>query len=172
MRLFEFGAQAPKVSAVIVTWNKEKDVVRLLDQLSDIDYPDDKYETVVVDNHSSDNTVQVIESRHPSVKLIENERNLGGAGGFNTGMRWVLENRAESKYLWLLDNDVLVDSNALSELVAVMERTPKAAMCGSKVMNIAKPSEIIEAGAFLDYNFGRTRSNKPQDDHDSIYQVD
>ncbi len=164
--------EAPIVQVIIVTWNKEKDVARLLEQLEHINYPENKYEITVVDNNSSDNTVQVIESDYPWVRLIRNPENLGGAGGFNTGMRWVLENRPQSKYMWLLDNDVLVDRDALKELAAVMECTPQAAMCGSKVMNIAKPSEIIEAGAFLDYDFGRTRSNKPQDDHDSIYQVD
>jgi len=165
-------AEAPTVQVVIVTWNKEKDVTRLLEQLKDINYPEGKYEIAVVDNNSTDDTVQIIESTYPWVRLIKNPQNLGGAGGFNTGMRWVLENRPESKYMWLLDNDVLVDRNALEELVAVMECSPEAAMCGSKVMNVAKPSEIIEAGAFIDYDFGQTRSNKPQDDHDSIYQVD
>ena len=113
--------EAPIVQVIIVTWNKEKDVTRLLEQLEHINYPENKYEVTVVDNSSSDNTVQSIESGYPSVHLIRNHENLGGAGGFNTGMRWALENRPESKYMWLLDNDVLVDRNALSELVAVME---------------------------------------------------
>lgn len=166
------GSEMPMVQVIIVTWNKVKDVKRLLEQLRHINYPEGRLEITVVDNNSTDNTAQVIDSDYPWVRLIKNPQNLGGAGGFNTGMRWVLESRPESKYMWLLDNDVLVDNNALKELVAVMESAPQAAMCGSKVMDIAKPSEIIEAGAFLDYDFGTTRSNKPQDEHDSIYQVD
>ncbi|MDY6986991.1 MAG: glycosyltransferase family 2 protein [Thermodesulfobacteriota bacterium] len=164
--------QAPLVSVIIVTWNKKGDVIRLLEQLKEINYPGDNYDIIVVDNSSSDNTVHVIEADYPWVRLIKNPQNLGGAGGFNTGMRWVLENRSESKYMWLLDNDVMVDGNALKELVAVMESSPEAAMCGSKVMNIAKPSEIIEAGAFLDFVSGKTRSHRPRNDADSVHQVD
>jgi GT2 family glycosyltransferase len=164
--------QAPLVSVIIVTWNKETEVIRLLEQLKEINYPGRNYDVVVVDNNSSDNTAQAIKNHYPWVILIRNHQNLGGAGGFNTGMRWALQNRPQNRYLWLLDNDVQVDRNALGELVSVMERTPQAAMCGSKVMDVAKPFEIIEAGAFLDYSFGITKSNKPQDDYDAVYQVD
>jgi len=166
------GFEVPMVQVIIVTWNKQKDVTRLLEQLRHINYPEGRFEITVVDNNSTDNTIQAIEGCFPRVRLIRNADNLGGAGGFNTGIRWVLENRPESKYMWLLDNDVLVDRDALEELVAVMECSPEAAMCGSKVMNIAKPSEIIEAGAFLDFVSGKTRSNRPQNNLDSVYRVD
>jgi len=162
----------PIVCVIIVTWNKEKDVTRLLEQLRHINYLQGRFEIIVVDNNSTDNTIEAIVGGYPWVRLIRNADNLGGAGGFNAGMRWVLENRPECKYMWLLDNDVLVDGNALKELVAVLDHTPEAAMCGSKVMNIAKPSEIIETGAFLDFVSGQTRSNRPQNNLDSVYRVD
>jgi GT2 family glycosyltransferase len=168
--------EAPIVQVVIVTWNKEKDVMRLLHQLKYIDYPENNYEMTVVDNNSSDNTIQSIESAHPSVHLIRNQENAGGAGGFNTGMRWVLQNRRESKYMWLLDNDVLVDSNTLKELVAIMEDHPGTGICGSRIMNIAEPNEVLEVGAFIDYRLGRSRRNVPGksqvDRKKGVFEVD
>jgi GT2 family glycosyltransferase len=152
---------APLVQAVIVTWNKKEDVVRLLEGLKDIHYPPDRLSVLVVDNHSSDGTAGVIEKKFPQVILIKNPENLGGAGGFNAGMRWSLEHRPDAKYLWLLDNDVQVDGNALTALVSVMEQHPRAAICGSRIMNLDHMGELIEVGAFIDYDFGDIKQNRP-----------
>ena len=168
--------EAPMVEAVIVTWNKRDDVIQLLEQLKHIDYPVEKLEITVVDNDSTDGTIQEIETFYPSVNLIKNRENLGGAGGFNAGMRWVLENRPACEYMWLLDNDVLVDKGALRELVAVMNSNPEAGICGSKIMNIENPPEIIELGAFIDYIFGDIRRNIPDcielKDPQAVFEVD
>ncbi|MBN2418119.1 MAG: glycosyltransferase family 2 protein [Deltaproteobacteria bacterium] len=152
---------APKVTAVIVTWNKKEYVIRLLESLKDIEYPGDRLEILVVDNNSSDDTVSAIENLYPSVKLIKNRENLGGAGGFNTGMRYVLRERPESEYMWLLDNDVLVDKRALIEMVKVLEENSMAAVCGSEIIDIENRKEVIELGGMIDYNYGDVRRNLP-----------
>lgn len=164
------------IETVIVTWNKKKYVLRLLEQLKNLNYPSDKIEFIVVDNDSSDGTAAAVESSYPQVKLIKNPENRGGAGGFNTGMRWVLQNRPDCKYLWLLDNDVLVHKDALKKLVEVMEKNPRAGICGSKIMDIDRPWEMIEVGAFIDYHFGDVRRNLPPweklRDPDAVFEVD
>ena len=168
--------ETPTVQAIIVTWNKKEDVLRLLSQLKDIDYPEDKLLLLVVDNNSTDGTVQAIESDYPSVKLIKHAENLGGAGGFNSGMRWAIENSPGAEYLWLLDNDIQVDSNALSALVAAMTANPGAAICGSRIMNLENRNELIEAGAFIDYHFGDIICNRPDKktfgDSSKVFKVD
>lgn len=168
--------KSPIVYAVIVTWNKKKDVLKLLDQLVKIRYSSRNCGIVVVDNDSSDGTAEAIRSLHPSVNLIVNHKNLGGSGGFNTGMRWVLQNRHECKYVWLLDNDVLVHPDALSALVSIMEQNPEAAICGSKILNIEAPNELIEVGAFIDYRIGDIWRNLPEpselENPDSVFEVD
>jgi len=164
------------VVAVIVTWNKKKDVMHLLEQLQDISYPQNLLEIVVVDNCSSDGTVPAIQSAFPRVIVLENPENLGGAGGFNAGMRWSLENRPAADYLWLLDNDVQVDEHALTALVSVMEDRPDAAICGSRIMNSENRGELIEIGAFIDYRFGDIRRNMPGErdleNPDAVFEVD
>lgn len=164
------------VQAIIVTWNKKKDVTRLLDQLKTIDYPKKNLEITVVDNNSTDGTVQAVEKNYPWVNLIRNPQNLGGAGGFNAGMRWVLENRPDAEYLWLLDNDVMVDRKALKALVRVMKENPDAGICGSKIMDIDNRHEMIEIGAFINYSHGDIQRNTPTpeelEDPNSVFPVD
>ena len=167
--------KAPQVVAVIVTWNKKKDVIRLLRQLSKIDYPAASLEIVLVDNNSEDGTCDLVKKEFPLINLLQNKENLGGAGGFNTGMCWALQNRPLAEYLWLLDNDVQVDQKALQILVKVMTSRPKAAICGSRIMDSLNPTELIEVGAFIDYTIGDIRQNFPdlkQTRPSEIFEVD
>lgn len=154
-------SEIPQVQAIIVTWNKKSDVLKLLAQLEHIDYPAQRLSVLVVDNNSTDGTAPAIEAAFPNVTLIKHPENRGGAGGFNSGMRWTLANRPEAQYLWLLDNDVVVDENTLKALVRVLETHAHAAICGSKIMNADQRDEMIEIGAFIDYRTGQIKSNKP-----------
>ena len=169
-------ATPPTVQAIIVTWNKKKDVLSLLSQLKMIQYPDDRLSILVVDNASTDGTVQAIETDHPDITLIKHRQNRGGAGGFNAGMRWTLNHRPEVDYFWLLDNDVLLDPGALRGLVRVMKKNSRAAICGSKIMDVDSRDRLIELGAFIDYRQGEVRRNAPGPsrlkDPDTVFKVD
>ena len=166
----------PTVQAVIVTWNKKKDVLSLLSQLKTVDYPADRLSIMVVDNASTDGTVQAIQTNHPGIRILQNSENLGGAGGFNAGMRWTLANRSQTDYLWLLDNDVWVDPDSLNALVRVLEKHPRAAICGSKIMDVDFRDSMIELGAFIDYRRGDVRRHEPDPeqlkDPNAVFKVD
>ncbi len=98
---------------IIVTWNKKDYVLQLLASLDGLDYPRDKLDVVVVDNASNDGTVEAIREQYPTINLICNPENIGGTGGFNTGLKWAFQQPEEKyDYLWLLDNDVLVHRQA------------------------------------------------------------
>lgn len=144
-----------KITAVIVNWNRKNDVIRLLDTVSRLNYPLTK--VVVVDNASTDDSVSAIRCHPLDVILIENPINLGGTGGFNSGIRYALDN-LEQDYIWLIDNDATVDPNALSALVYVMEQDTSIAVAGSKILNAHDPNYIVETGAYLDW---RTASVQP-----------
>ncbi len=62
--------------------------------------------------------------------LIQTGANLGFAGGNNVGMRYALA-RGDFAYVWLLNNDTIIESGALSRMVQRMEKKPEAGMCGS-----------------------------------------
>ena len=114
---------------IIVTWNKKDYVIDLLNSLSAITFPGDQLDILVIDNASNDGTVEALESQFDDIQIIRNAENIGGTGGFNTGLAWAFE-QAESRYdyLWLLDNDVVVHQNALTELVALLDKDPDIAI--------------------------------------------
>jgi len=141
----------PNILVIIVTWNKKDYVLNLLDSLYDLDYPREALDIMVVDNASEDGTITAIRERFPTVRLLENDENLGGTGGFNTGLRWAFEQEeGRYDYLWLLDNDVVVHRRALSALVELLETMPDAAIAGSTIMQLDYPWRINEMGAYVD----------------------
>ena len=137
----------PKVCVIIVNWNKKDYVLRLLEALRHIDY--NNYDVVVVDNASTDGSAEAIREKFPEVLLIQNKENLGGTGGFNTGMRYALK-KGEYKYIWLLDNDVMVERDTLIELVKVMEADEKIGICGCTIYDYENRNFVIETGSFID----------------------
>lgn len=139
----------PKVLIIIVTWNKKQYVLDLLNSIKTLDYPEQDIDIVVIDNASNDGTAEAIRSQYPHVHLICNSENIGGTGGFNTGLKWAFE-QADYDYLWLLDNDVLVHQKALSELINLLEQKPDVAVAGSTMMQLDFPWRINEMGAYVD----------------------
>ncbi|MHB9090870.1 MAG: glycosyltransferase, partial [Chloroflexota bacterium] len=81
--------------------------------LLDMDYPRDRLELILVDNGSSDGSVSYVHDRFPSVRVVENEGNLGFARANNIGARF-----ASGELLAMLNNDTKVDRKWLTGLVA------------------------------------------------------
>lgn len=133
----------PKVSIVIVNHNKKFFILECLQSVFNLAYPN--FEVIVVDNGSNDGSVEAIkELKNGNFFLIQNERNLGGSAGFNTGIRRALNNN--SKYIWLLDNDVIVHKDALINLVRLLEENQAIGACGSKIYLKDNPNYIWSAG--------------------------
>jgi hypothetical protein len=142
-----------KIVAIIVTWNKQQHVIRCIDSVLASTYPIKK--VIVVDNASSDGTAKTIKDRYCNstiVELLENPKNLGGSGGFYTGIKAALDH--QPGYLWLLDNDVTVDPDALKNLIFVMEQEQSAGIVGSKVYFAQAPEIIWGLGAYVNYRLG------------------
>jgi GT2 family glycosyltransferase len=150
----------PQVLIIIVTWNKRAEVLRLLASIEKMVCPSSACDVLVVDNASDDGTADAVSHAYPRVRLIRNSENLGGSGGFNTGLRWAF-NQPKNAYshLWLLDNDVIVHRRALSELVAALDRHPRIGIVGSTMLQMECPWKINEMGGFLTTTSGRFRLN-------------
>ncbi len=71
-----------KILVIIVTWNKKDYVIDLLNSLSNITYPIERLDILVVDNASEDGTVAALEKQFPTITLVRNTENLGGTGRF------------------------------------------------------------------------------------------
>lgn len=111
----------------------------------------DDYDLYVVDNASTDDSVEKIQELYGDrLNLIVNEENLGGSGGFNTGIRKVVS--AGYKYVWCLDNDVLVDEEALPYLVKFLDEHEETGMVGSKVYHMENPDYVQQFGITIDFD--------------------
>ncbi|MDH4393269.1 MAG: glycosyltransferase family 2 protein [Aquabacterium sp.] len=91
------------------------------------------------------------------VTWLASERNLGFAGGANLGLRWGLVQRSFSHF-WLLNNDSIVDPDALSALFAHLRRRPQVGICGARLVYL-DGKERIQAygGAHFNRWTGRGR---------------
>jgi GT2 family glycosyltransferase len=133
----------PLVYVVVLNWNSRDDVIECIGSLINIDYP--RYELLVVDNGSSDGSVQSLNAEFPALQIIVNETNLGACEGRNVGIRYALEKGAD--YVALLDNDTVVDQNLLTELVKAGEADPQAGMLVPKVYDYWDRRKIASAGS-------------------------
>jgi len=103
-----------RAAAVVVTYNRLPLLQKCVEKLEGQTAPCD---ILVVDNASSDGTAAWLDSQQKEGRLRAHNTgaNLGGAGGFNKGMRWAVE--AGYEYLWLMDDDCPPEPDALEKLL-------------------------------------------------------
>ncbi len=88
------------------------------------------YEIIVVDNNSVDNSVEMLKTKHPDVKLIQNNHNVGFARANNQAFK-----EATGKYILMLNPDTIILKNAINKLVQFMDKHPEMGASGPKVLN-------------------------------------
>lgn len=138
---------------VLVNWNGRDVTLACLDSLAKLTYP--QFKVVVVDNASTDGSVQAIRDRHPTVVVQEQQRNLRFAGGSNAGIRYALEHGAEM--ICLLNNDTTVDSNFLTALVARLQSDATIGAVAPKIYYFDEPQRIWFAGGEISMWTGTMR---------------
>jgi hypothetical protein len=112
----------PDASAVVVTYNALPWVERCLDSVRG-------EETVVVDNGSTDGTVDIVRELFPEATVIEQD-NRGLAAGWNAGMA-----AATGRYFLILNADAWLTEGSLRRLVAFADGHPEAAIVGPRLLN-------------------------------------
>jgi len=125
-----------KISLIILNWNGWKMTLDCLASLMKIKIDNFILEIVIVDNGSSDESVETIkrykiQNTKYDIHLIENRQNLGFAEGNNVAIRYALENGAD--YICLLNNDTRVDPRFLTELVKTAQSDEKIGLVGGKI---------------------------------------
>ena len=128
----------PSVAIILLNWHGWRDTLACLASLEKLDYPN--YQIVVVDNGSTDDSVERIHEAYPQLTLLETGKNLGFAGGNNVGIRYALERGVD--YVWLLNNDTIVEANTLSALVATAEANPRIGAVGSVLYYMDRPEKV------------------------------
>ena len=112
--------------------------MNLIKSLKKISYRN--YEIIAVDNGSTDGSQKELKKNFGEVILLENKKNLGLAEGTNVGIRKALKNN--SKYVLVMNNDMVVRKDFLNILVDSMEKHPEVAVAGPKLYYM-NPKDII-----------------------------
>jgi GT2 family glycosyltransferase len=136
-------AASPLVSIVLVNYNGRDFLEPCLHSLLDQTYQ--PIEIILVDNGSTDGSVEFVQTRFPSVRIVESERNLGFAEGNNAGFA-----QANGEYVALLNNDTVVEENWLSTLVDRIRNGDLALVC-SQVITDGVPGEFYSMNGTLNY---------------------
>jgi len=133
----------PKTIIVILNWNGKDDTLDCLASASKINYPN--FEIAVVDNGSTDDSVEAISENFPGVFILQTGANLGYSGGNNVGIKWALDRHAD--YVLLLNNDTTVDPGLINAFVDAAQRRPDAGALSARIYFHAEPDRLWYAGA-------------------------
>jgi N-acetylglucosaminyl-diphospho-decaprenol L-rhamnosyltransferase len=137
--------QSLDLSIIIVNWNVRALLRRCLSSILAPASPDPdvpytwllrsaqaqvyRFEVLVVDSASSDGSVEMVRAEFPALRLYASQENLGYAGGNNWGMR-----NSHGRYALLLNPDTRVLGDALSEMVAYLDRHPAVGVLGPQLL--------------------------------------
>jgi len=162
MNVIEHDLKQPKVVIIIINWNGRLDTSECLESLKEINYSN--FNVVIVDNASSDGSVQYFREKFPEITIIENLENLGLTRGFNAGIEKALQERAD--YILCLNNDTIVDRDFIKELVMVGEQINNVGGLCPKEYDYHHPNRIVYAGGELrlirSRNYGYGKIDKGQ----------
>lgn len=133
--------QLPLISVIIPNWNGASYLPTCLDSLRRQSYPN--FEVMVVDNGSTDGSLELLERDYPEVKVVALLENRGFAGGVNAGIREV-----QGEIVAVFNNDAEADPRWLEELAKALARHPEAGMATPKVLLLDERDVINSAGDF------------------------
>ena len=130
----------PRVSAAVLNYDGRDLLEVILPSLAAQEYRD--FETIVVDNGSTDDSVSYMRETWPRVRVVSTGvANVGVAAALNIAV-----GTATGEFVALLNNDIELDPRWLGELVAALDRHPEAGTVAGKLLNFYRRDEIDAAG--------------------------
>jgi GT2 family glycosyltransferase len=120
-----------KIAIIIVNWNGVKDTLECLQSITDLNVNGLVVDIIVVDNASTDNTVNIIRENFPKTIIIENSENLGFAEGNNTAIR--KGKLSNYDYFFLVNNDTILEKNCIINLIKSMENEKETGIMSPKI---------------------------------------
>ncbi len=160
-------AREIKSTVIIPNYNGIAYIKKCLDSLL-LDKEETDCKVIVVDNHSTDGSREVLEKEYPWITLITFEENTGFCKAVNAGIE-----ASDTEYVILLNNDTTVEKGFVAALEKVMDSYPQAFSAGAKMVDMKNPSVIDDAGDFycaLGWAFARG-CGKPADKYTRVNEV-
>lgn len=133
-----------KIVVILLNFNGYKDTLECLSSLAKVSYTN--FQTLVIDNGSSDGSVLKIREKYPDMPIIETGNNYGFAGGNNFGIEWALTHRAD--WVLLLNNDTTVNPLFLDAFMEAVKEKPNAGVLGAKILKYSDPETIDHLGGY------------------------
>lgn len=135
----------PSIVTVILNTNRKADTLACLASLAHNTYQ--RHQIIVLDNASSDGSVEAIKSAFPNVQIIGLTENLGYAGNNNVGIQAAIAQGAD--WVFVLNEDTIVDAQCLEQLCTIGESDPTVGIIGPIVYHYDEPTIIQSAGGKL-----------------------
>ena len=132
------------ISVIIVNYNRKDLLKKCLDSVIGQAFKD--VETIVVDNSSSDGSVEMVRAYYPEARLIRNTKNLLFCKAYNQGI-----DAARGNFVLCLNNDVVLDKDYLKEALFTIGLDNKIGMASGKILRMDKKT-IDSTGLFLGRN--------------------
>lgn len=136
----------PLVYIVLLHWRDYDDTKLCINSLKNITYSN--YRIIVVDNNSSDGSLEKLQLEYPDVIYIHNQGNYGFSRGCNSGLKEAY--RLGADYVLLLNNDMVVEPSFLEPAVREASRDVKIGAVTGKIMYKATPDIFWQAGGYID----------------------
>ncbi len=127
------------VTIIIPNYNGKHFLQPCLESLSKQSCRD--FETILVDNHSTDGSIEYMKEYYPEVKILSLDKNRGFSAAVNAGIR-----KASTPYVILLNNDTTVEPHFVKELLAAIRQSPRIFSVSSKMIQMYHPELIDSAG--------------------------
>lgn len=119
------------LTIAIVNWNLKDGLDKCLESIYK-NKPKTNFEVYVVDNNSTDESTQMIKTKYPQVKLIENKENVYNLKANNYVIKLVID---KSKYFMILNNDTIIINNAIQKMIDFMEKNPQIGILGCRLVD-------------------------------------
>lgn len=130
----------PDISVITVNYNGLHDTCEFIDSWV-VTVMSVSYEIIVIDNGSAINEARSLQEKYPFIRTLRSEKNLGFAGGNNLGI-----NIAQGKYLFLLNNDIIITSDTIHLLFRRLASSNKIAGVSPLIRDYTEPHAIQFAG--------------------------
>lgn len=117
-----------ELSIVILSYNTRELLLKCLESVGGGECGERKVEIIVVDNASTDGSVETVERRYKDITILRNKKNLGFAAGNNLGIK-----RARGKYILLLNSDTIVEKETIPRMLAFMGENPQVGVATCRV---------------------------------------
>lgn len=163
--------ELPFVSVILVNYNGKEHLKDCFESLEKLNYPKDKYEVIMVDNASTDDSVKYAKNNFPFVRVIGFDKNYGFAEGNNKAVEYT---NSKSEYIAFINNDTEVDINWLIELINPLIKDGTIGCSGGKMLNYYDRAIIDSVGykiTLIGTGYGIGHSEKDNDKYNEVRYV-